>query len=108
LLRAEAWRWLLPSPRLQEPLALASARRPFTISERSRQKTWSFSLWRGIVVWVRVHNREMEERAQEVLAESGGESIRVHEIKIEKRLDDLPLSKFNPDPWLGNEPPARH
>lgn len=62
----------------------------------------------GIVVWVRVHNREMEERAQEVLAKSGGESIRVHEIEIEKRLDDLPLSKFNPDPWLGNEPPARH
>ena len=62
----------------------------------------------GIVVWVRVHNREMEERAQEVLAKSGGESIRVHEIEIERRLDDLPLSKFNPDPWLGNEPPARH
>jgi hypothetical protein len=62
----------------------------------------------GIVVWVRVHNREMEERAQEVLAKSGGESIRVHEIEIEKRLDDLPLSKFNPDPWLGTEPPARH
>lgn len=62
----------------------------------------------GIVVWVRVHNREMEERAQEVLAKSGGGSIRVHEIEIEKRLDDLPLSKFNPDPWLGNEPPARH
>jgi len=61
----------------------------------------------GIVVWVRVQNREMEERAQEVLAKSGGESIRVHEIEIEKQLDDLPLSKFNPDPWLGNEPPAR-
>ncbi|MBB3545277.1 hypothetical protein [Rhizobium sp. BK399] len=61
----------------------------------------------GIVVWVRVQNREMEERAQEVLAKSGGDSIRVHEIEIEKRLDDLPLSKFNPDPWLGNEPPAR-
>ena len=62
----------------------------------------------GIVVWVRVYNREMEERAQEVLAKSGGGSIRVHEIEIEKRLDDLPLSKFNPDPWLGNEPPACH
>ncbi len=62
----------------------------------------------GIVVWVRVHNREMEERAQEVLAKSGGDAIRMHEIEIEKRLDDLPLSKFNPDPLLGIEPPARH
>ena len=61
----------------------------------------------GIVVWVRVQNREKEERAQEILAKSGGESIRVHEIEIEKRLDDLPLSKFNPDPWLGSEPQDR-
>jgi hypothetical protein len=62
----------------------------------------------GIVVWVRVHNCEMAERAQEVLAKSGGESICVPEIEIEKLLDDLLVSKFNPDPWLGNEPPARH
>ncbi|MFP5078489.1 hypothetical protein ACLE20_14380 [Rhizobium sp. YIM 134829] len=50
----------------------------------------------------------MEERAQEVLAKSGGEAIRVHEIEIEKRLDDVPLSKFNPDPWLSKELPACH
>lgn len=57
-------------------------------------------------MWVRVLNREKEARVQEILAKSGGESIRVHEIEIEKRMDDLPLSKFNPDPWLGNEPLA--
>lgn len=61
----------------------------------------------GIVVWVRVQTSEKEERAQEILAKSGGESIRVHEIEIEKRLDDLPLSKFNPDPWLDNQPRVR-
>ena len=40
----------------------------------------------------------------DLLFETGGEAIRVHEIEIEKRLDDLPLSKFKPDPWLGSEP----
>lgn len=58
----------------------------------------------GIVVWVRVRNRDKEARAEEILAKSGGESIRVHEMEIEKRLGDLPLSKFKPDPWLGDEP----
>ncbi|MGY3332597.1 hypothetical protein ACVILI_005614 [Mesorhizobium sp. USDA 4775] len=60
----------------------------------------------GIVLWVRVRNPERETEAQDILAKFGGEGIRVHEIEIDKRLDDLPLSKFKPDPWLGGEPLA--
>ena len=62
----------------------------------------------GIVLWVRVRNPERETEAQEILARFGGEAIRVHEVEIDKRLDDLPLSKFKPDPWLGGEPLAHH
>lgn len=60
----------------------------------------------GIVVWVRARDPEKEAQAQEILARSGGEAIRVHDIEIDKRLDDLPLSKFKPDPWLSDEPLA--
>ena len=60
----------------------------------------------GIVVWVRTRDPEKEAHAQEILARFGGEAIRVHEIEIEKHLDDLPLSKLKPDPWLGGEPLA--
>ncbi|MEO3385395.1 hypothetical protein [Mesorhizobium sp. CAU 1741] len=60
----------------------------------------------GIVVWVRSRDPESEARAQEILGRFGGENIRVHEIEIEKRLDDVPLSKLKPDPWLGDEPLA--
>lgn len=60
----------------------------------------------GIVVWVRVRDAEKEAQAQEILSRFGGEAIRVHEIEIDKRLADLPLSKLKPDPWLGGEPLA--
>lgn len=58
----------------------------------------------GIVVWVRARDPEKEAQAQEILARFGGEAIRVHEIEIDKRLDDIPLSHLKPDPWLGGEP----
>lgn len=60
----------------------------------------------GIVLWVRAHDPEKEAQAQEILARFGGEAIRVHEIEIDKRLADLPLSSLKPDPWLGGEPLA--
>jgi hypothetical protein len=62
----------------------------------------------GIVLWARVRKPESETEAQEILTKFGGEGIRVHEIEIDKRLDDLPLSKFKPDPWLGGEPLAHN
>jgi hypothetical protein len=60
-------------------------------------------LHRGIVLWVRVRSAEREAMAQEILQRSGGRGVRVHEIEIEKRTEDLPLSSFRPDPWLGSE-----
>jgi hypothetical protein len=60
----------------------------------------------GLVLWVRVRTPEQEEKALRILREHGGEAVRVHEIKLAKRVDDLPLSKVRPDPWLGPEPLA--
>ncbi|MGQ2904784.1 MAG: hypothetical protein ACT6RL_07775 [Neoaquamicrobium sediminum] len=60
----------------------------------------------GIVVWVRVRDAEKEAQAQEILSRFGGKAIRVHEIEIDKRLADLPLSRLKPDPWLSDEPLA--
>ena len=47
----------------------------------------------GIVVWVRVRSPEREGEAQEILARFNGKAIRLHEIEIDKRLDDLPLAE---------------
>jgi hypothetical protein len=57
----------------------------------------------GLVLWVRARSPEREEKAQEILRSHGAKAIRVHEIEIEKRLEDLPLSSLRPDPWLGDE-----
>ena len=57
----------------------------------------------GLVVWVRVRSPDREEKAQQILREKGAEAVRVHEIELEKRLEDIPLSSLRPDPWLGNE-----
>ena len=58
---------------------------------------------RGLVLWVRVRSPDREEKAQQILRVHGGRAIRVHEIEIEKRAEDIPLSSLRPDPWLGNE-----
>jgi hypothetical protein len=59
---------------------------------------------RGLVLWARVRSPEQEAMAREILRRNGGQAVRVHEIEIEKRLEDLPLSSLRPDPWLGSEP----
>jgi hypothetical protein len=62
---------------------------------------------RGVILWVRARSREQEDMAQEILLQNGGQAVRVHEIEIEKRVDDLPLGSLRPDPWLGSEPLGR-
>jgi hypothetical protein len=57
----------------------------------------------GFVLWVRVRTPDRERTALQILTTRGAEAVRVHEIEIEKRLEDLPLSSLRPDPWLGNE-----
>ena len=58
----------------------------------------------GLVLWVRVRSPEREEKAQQILREHGAEAVRVHEIEIDKRFEDIPLSSLVLDPWLGSEP----
>jgi hypothetical protein len=57
----------------------------------------------GLILWVRARSPEQEDRAQEILLAHGARAVRVHEIEIEKRPEDLPLGKLRPDPWLGSE-----
>jgi hypothetical protein len=59
---------------------------------------------RGLILWVRVRSPEQENIAQEMLRAHGARAVRVHEIEIEKRPEDLPLGTVRPDPWLGSEP----
>jgi hypothetical protein len=56
----------------------------------------------GIVLWVRVRSPEREKQAEQILLDHGARAVRVHEIEIEKRMEDLPLSS-----WLADEPLAR-
>ncbi len=58
---------------------------------------------RGIIIWVRVRTPEQEAAAQDILKRYGADAVRVHEIEIDKRAEDLPLASLRPDPWLGNE-----
>ena len=62
---------------------------------------------RGIVLWVRVRSPDREDKAQQILRQHGGQAIRIHEIEIEKRPEEIPLSSLRPDPWLGSEPLGR-
>jgi len=52
----------------------------------------------GIVLWVRARSSEREKRAQQILRAHGAEAIRVHEIEVEKRLEDLPLRFLHREP----------
>lgn len=58
---------------------------------------------RGLVLWVRTRSIDREDVAQEILQRNGGQAIRVHEIELQKRPDEIPLSSLRPDPWLGDE-----
>jgi hypothetical protein len=57
----------------------------------------------GCVLWVRVRTPEREEKALQILRSHGADAVHVHEMEIDKRLEDLPLSSLRPDPWLSNE-----
>ncbi|MDB5542524.1 MAG: hypothetical protein JWQ89_4251 [Devosia sp.] len=62
----------------------------------------------GIVLWVRTRGPEQEAHAQEILRSCGADGVRVHDIEIDKRLADVPLSDFQPDPLLEREHPPIH
>ena len=56
-----------------------------------------------LVLFVRVRSAAREGRALDILREHGAKAVRVHEIEIDKRLQDIPLSSLRVDPWLGDE-----
>lgn len=57
----------------------------------------------GLVLWVRVRTPQEEAKAIEILNRHEAKAVRVHEIEIDKRLENIPLSSLRPDPWLGVE-----
>jgi hypothetical protein len=57
----------------------------------------------GFVLWVRVRTPEQEDTAKHILKGYGGRAVRLHEIEIATRQEDIPLSSLRPDPWLGDE-----
>jgi hypothetical protein len=52
----------------------------------------------GLVLWVRVRSPDREQKALRILRDRGAEAVHVHEIEIEKRLEDLPLSSLLREP----------
>jgi hypothetical protein len=56
----------------------------------------------GLVLWVRVNSPEREESAREILRQHHAKAVRMHEIGLDKRAEDIPLSSLRPDPWLGD------
>ena len=48
----------------------------------------------GLVLWVRARSPEQETKIQQILRGDGADAVRVHEIELEKRLEDLPLSSL--------------
>jgi hypothetical protein len=48
----------------------------------------------ALVLWVRVRSPRSEETARRILVTHGARAVRVHEIPLEKRLEDAPLSSL--------------
>jgi hypothetical protein len=57
----------------------------------------------GFILWVRVKSPGEETQAQDILLRHGAKAVHVHEIELEKRPEDIPLSSLRPDPWLDDE-----
>jgi hypothetical protein len=51
----------------------------------------------GIVLWVRLRSPDRDAIAQEVLSQNGAEDVRVLDVAVEKRLEDIPLSSLLSD-----------
>ena len=53
-----------------------------------------------VMLWVRVSSPEQEEKARGLLLKHGAEGIRAFEAEIAKTIDDIPLSRLRPDPFI--------
>jgi hypothetical protein len=63
----------------------------------------ALTLPHGFVLWVRVRDTEQEEAARHVLLGYGAQAVRLHEIELVTRQDDIAVSLLRPDPRLGDE-----
>jgi hypothetical protein len=69
------------------------------LGRESARERETMSAAGGLVLWVRVRSPEHEAAAQNILQRYGADAVRVHEVPIEKRLEDIPLSRV-----LAHEP----
>jgi len=56
-----------------------------------------------LILFARIHNPKTESKARDAMKDAGAGDVHIHEIDLPKTVDDAPLHKFNPDPWLGDE-----
>jgi hypothetical protein len=54
----------------------------------------------GVMLWVRVDSPDRETKARQILLANDAESIRAFEAEIAKTTEDIPLSRFRPDPFI--------
>jgi hypothetical protein len=54
----------------------------------------------GIVLWVKTPDKAAEDRAKATLASCGATQVHVHEIERSWGVDDVPLARGEPDPFL--------
>ena len=57
----------------------------------------------GLVVFVRVRSPEREAEALAIMRDCGARNVHVHEVNLNRKLDDIPLAKIARDPWLEND-----
>jgi hypothetical protein len=54
----------------------------------------------GLVVFVRVRSPQREAEALAIMRDCGARNVHVHEVELDRKLDDIPLAKIARDPWL--------
>ena len=55
------------------------------------------------ILRVRVWSPDREQTARQILQEHGANTIKVRDIEIDKRPEDIPWISLRPDSWLGND-----
>jgi len=57
----------------------------------------------GLVLFVRVDSSDREAKALAIMRDGGADRVHVHEVKVPKRVKDIPLAEITSDPRLGPE-----
>jgi hypothetical protein len=70
------------------------------VSKRHREDLQRQLANGGIILWVQTPDKADEEKAMATLASCGATNIHVHEIERSWGMDDVPLARAQPDPFL--------